>query len=191
MSAKRGHWALCRSRVVAFGKILGLRVSVAVSPHAGATKTPCHHGLDPPTRPQPTSSTHSLSCPSTSTPARGMTPPRKRGSRPASSCRRGGSAAGCRSSFTRPDPGVWAPGGHPPRPPCPSLPPPPPLPAPPPSRMRVSPPPPSHPARGTATGLPPPPPPPARGRGRVCTACMAGQYAESSGQPSSAPQGGL
>ena len=40
MSAKRGHWALCRSRVVAFGKILGLRVSVAVSPHAGATKTP-------------------------------------------------------------------------------------------------------------------------------------------------------
>ena len=40
MSAKRGHWALCNSRVVAFGKILGLRVSVAVSPHAGATKTP-------------------------------------------------------------------------------------------------------------------------------------------------------
>ena len=40
MSAKRGHWALCRSRVVAFGKSLGLRVSVAVSPHAGATKTP-------------------------------------------------------------------------------------------------------------------------------------------------------
>ena len=31
-------------------------------------------------------------------------------------------------------------------------------------------------------------PPPARGRGRECTACMAGRYAESSGQPMSAPQ---
>ena len=32
-----------------------------------------------------------------------------------------------------------------------------------------------------------PPPPRARGGGRVHTACMAGRYAESSGQPSSAP----
>ena len=46
MSARRGHWALCRSRVVAFGKIPGLRVSVAVSPHAGATKTPLKVGLN-------------------------------------------------------------------------------------------------------------------------------------------------
>ena len=44
--------------------------------------------------------------------------------------------------------------------------------------------PPPHPTRGTATGLPPP----ARGCGWVCTACMAGRYAELSGQPSCAPQ---
>ena len=62
---------------------------------------------------------------------------------------------------------------------------PPPCLPPPPSMMRVSPsPPPPHPARGTATGLPPP----ARGRGRVCTTCMGGQYAELSGQPSSPPK---
>ena len=65
-------------------------------------------------------------CPrSTSTPTRGTMPLRERG----------GSAAGCTSSFTHPDPGVRAPDGHPPRPPCP-----PPLPPPPPSRMRVPPP---------------------------------------------------
>ena len=49
----------------------------------------------------------------TSTPARGRKPPRRRGLPPASSCGRGGCAAGCRSSFTRPDPGVQAPGRRP------------------------------------------------------------------------------
>ena len=111
-------------------------------------------------------------------PPRRTTPLRKCGSQPASSCGRGGNAAGCRSSFTRPDPGVRAPASVPlPPPPCP--------PPPPPGRMRVSPsPPPPHPARDTATGLPP--------RGprtwTVCTACMASRYAESLGQPLSAPQ---
>ena len=89
---------------------------------------------------------------STSTPTRGTTPTRGRGSRPAHSWGRGGSAAGCRSLFTRPDPGVLAPGGRPLRLPWPSpLPPlPPPCPAPPP--------PPPRPTHGTATGLPPPSP---------------------------------
>ena len=50
---------------------------------------------------------------STSTPARERMPPRGRGLPPASLCGRGGSAAGCRSSFTRPDPGVQAPGRRP------------------------------------------------------------------------------
>ena len=62
--------------------------------------------------------------------------------------------------------------------------PPPPLPAPPPQDVRVFlPPPPSspNPRQGDWSA----PPPPARGWGWVCTACMA---AESSGQPSSAPQ---
>ena len=63
---------------------------------------------------------------STSTPAQGTTPPRGRGSRPAHSWGRGGSAARCRSLFTRPDPSVLAPGGRPLRLPWPS-----PLPAPP------------------------------------------------------------
>ena len=43
---------------------------------------------------------------------------------------------------------------------------------------------PTHPSRGTATSLPPL----AHGRGRECTACMAGRYAEP-GPPSSAPRG--
>ena len=48
--------------------------------------------------------------------------------------------------------------------------------------------PPPRPTRGTAASLPPPPPPPARGGGWGRAACMAGRYAESSGQPSSAPR---
>ena len=73
---------------------------------------------------------------STSTPARGTTPPHRRDSRPAHSWGRGGSAAGCKMLFTRRDPGVLAPGGRPLRLPWPSpLPPlPPPAPPPPPAQ---------------------------------------------------------
>ena len=51
-------------------------------------------------------------------------------------------------------------------------------------RLASSPHPPPRLTRGTAASLPPP----ARGGGWVRTACMAGRYAESSGQPSSAPR---
>ena len=62
-----------------------------------------------------------------------------------------------------------------------------PPPRPPPSRPPTLPPhPPPRPTRGTAVSLPPPPP--ARGGGWGRAACMAGRYAESSGQPSSAPR---
>ena len=70
------------------------------------------------------------------------------------------------------------------RPPHPLLPPPPSQPPPRGKRATSSPLPPPRPTHGTATGLPPP----ARGCGWVCTACMAGRYAELSGQPLSAPQ---
>ena len=50
------------------------------------------------------------------------------------------------------------------------------------------PPSPSSPTPRPGDSAAPPPPPPARGCGSVCTACMAGRYAESSGHPSSAPQ---
>ena len=39
-SAKLGQEALCILRVAAFGRILSLKVSVAVLPYAKATKTP-------------------------------------------------------------------------------------------------------------------------------------------------------
>ena len=57
-------------------------------------------------------------------------------------------------------------------------------PPPPPTECARRPPPP---APGTARGLPPLPPRRTDADG-VCIACMAGRYAESSGQPSSAPQ---
>ena len=50
--------------------------------------------------------------------------------------------------------------------------------------LGLLPPPPSRLTRGTAASLPPP----ARGSSWVRTACMAGRYASSSGQPSSAPR---
>ena len=181
---------------------------------------------------------------STSTPARGATPTLRRGSRSASSWRRGGGAAGCRSCSQRPDPGVLSP-GSPTDEAAEALPPPlpsPPLPCPPPPTRRAvergerghrpfpqgggiahphgplewqpggggpggrcDPPPPTlppPPSPAASVARPPPPhplpaqpvsrrqacPPSANGSGWVCTACMAGRYAQSSGQPSSPPR---
>ena len=136
---------------------------------------------------------------STSTPARTTMPPPVHGSPPASSCGRGGSAAGCKSSFTHPFLGVRAPGGRPwessPPPPSARHPvgergqtqrcsPPPcpgsvviegggacPPPSPPPTCANCPPP---LLAMGTAVRPAPPPLPPARGCGRGVH-CMHGR----------------